>query len=168
MDDTQSLAELIVTATTLPFIIILSILVLSLYRSMRKATASRRWPVTDGRIVSSDVKSHRSLDSNGTHTTIYEPAVAYEYTISGKRHQGDHLNFGAIDGTSSSSWAEEIVAKYSVGDSVQVYYNPAKVSESVLDHSGSSGGTPILMIILLAVELLLVGILVAAWTGKFN
>ena len=167
MFDAQNIGAFIVTVVTLPFVIILLVLILILARSVRTAHASRRWTPSDGRIASSEVTSHRSLDSNGTHTTIYEPAVSYVYNANGRNYEGKQVDFGAIAGTSSPGWAENMVDKYPVGSPVQVFYNPAKPDQAVLEHSGKATGTLVLMGILIAVELLLIGLMVFGWTGHF-
>jgi hypothetical protein len=166
MFSVANLGGTIVAITTTPFILILAVVILSMARSARKGSASNRWPSTSGRILMSDVYSHRSLNSNGTHTEIYTPKIQYEYTAEGQRYQSDQLSYSMVDGTSAESWAENIVDKYPQGSTVQVYYNPSKPSEAVLEHTGGGLGG-ILIFILGAVELFLIALLVFGLTGHF-
>ena len=160
----ENLGGTIVAITTIPFTLILGVLILSMVRSARKASASNHWPTTDGRILKSSIHTRRS--SGKSHSTIYEPKIQYEYTAGGQRYQSDQLSYSMVAGTSFESWAHGIVDKYPEGSSVQVYYNPSKVSEAVLEHTnGGFGG--ILVLILGAVELLLVVLLVLGLTGHF-
>src|SRR4051794_31954462 len=129
----QNLAVMITLLVTGPFIIILLVVIIVFARSARKASASKRWPAANGRILSSDVTSHRSLDSNGTHTTIYEPQVVYEYAANGQTYRSKEISFGAISGMSGSGWAEGIAGKYPMGSAVQVFYNPGNPSQAVLE-----------------------------------
>jgi len=167
LDPNQNPGGFIVTIVTIPFLIFIGILFIVMLRNVRKGSASKRWPMTDGRILSSEVTSHRSLDSNGTHTTMYEPAVQYEYNANGQRYQSKEIGFGGVAAASMPSFAEGVVAKYPVGNSVQVFYNPAKPSEAVLEHSGA-GCNMVLLLIFGAIELGLVVLLVAGLTGKLN
>ncbi|HVU11506.1 MAG TPA: DUF3592 domain-containing protein [Phototrophicaceae bacterium] len=105
-----------------------------LVRSRRKAHASEHWPTTSGRILTSTVSSHRSLNSNGTHTTIYEPKIVYEYVVNGQRYQSEQINFSMIAGTSGGGYAETLVDKYPEGSIVPVFYNPQNPTEAVLEH----------------------------------
>src|SRR3954465_2652022 len=166
LDPSQNPGGFIVTVVTIPFLIFIGILVIVMLRSVRKGSAGKHWPATDGRILSSEVTSHRSLDSDGTHTTIYEPAVQYEYNANGQRYQSKEISFGGIDGTSSTDFAEGVVAKYPLGSAVQVFYNPAKPSEAVLEHSGA-GCNMILLMLFSVIELGLVVLLVFGLKGGF-
>ena len=166
LDPNQNPGGFIVTIVTIPFLIFIGILFIVMLRSVLKGSASKRWPATDGRILSSEVTSHRSLDSDGTHTTMYEPAIQYEYNAKGQRYQSKEIGFGGIDGTSSTDFADGIVAKYPMGSAVQVFYNPAKPSEAVLEHSGA-GCNMVLLLIFGAIELGLVVLLVFGLKGGF-
>jgi hypothetical protein len=167
MSEINNLSRLIVTLVTVPFILILTVINIGFIRSARKATASQRWPSTTGRILTAQVTSHRSLNSSGTYTTIYKPQMQYEYTAEGQRYQSSQLSYSMVDGMSAESWAEGIVDRYQPGSSVEVYYNPAKPDDAVLEHSGGGLGR-LLVLILGGVELILVVILVLAWTGRLG
>jgi hypothetical protein len=163
----QNLGVMIMLLVTGPFILIMLVLIIVLARSARKASATKRWPVSNGRILSSDVTSHRSLDSNGTHSTFYEPQVVYEYAANGQTFQSKQVSFGAISGMSGTGWAEGIVGKYPTGSAVQVFYNPSKPSQAVLEHGGAGGNT-CLMLVFIGIEAILVGIVLAAVAGKIG
>ena len=163
----QNPGGFIVTIVTIPFLIFIGILVIVMLRSVLKGSASKRWPETDGRILSSEVTSHRSLDSNGTHTTMHEPAIRYEYNANGQHYESKEISFGGINGTSSTDFAEGIVARFAAGSSVRVFYNPAKPSEAVLEHSGA-GCNMVLLLLFSVIELGLIVLLVAGLTGKLN
>ena len=162
-----NLGGIITTVVAAPFVLVLTVINIVLIRSARKASASNRWPSTNGRILMSDVSSHRSLNSSGTHTTIYEPKIQYEYTADGQRYQSDQLSYSMVGGTSVESWAENIVDKYPQGSSVQVYYNPSKPSEAVIEHSSGGLGS-VLVLILGGVELFLIVLIVLGLTGHMG
>lgn len=141
------------------FIVVVAVPLIIFLRSTLKATATNRWPSVEGRVLSSEVTSHRSLNSNGTHTTIYTPKVVYEYAVSGQPYRGEQVSYSAVDGTSMGGFAEEIVSKYPAGSAVRVFYDPAQPGEAVLEHNGA-GGNLALALIMGVVELILIGICV--------
>ncbi len=163
MFEPQHLGATIYAMVSTPFIVVLLVIVIVLVRSLRRATASTRWPATDGRVLSAGVWSHY-----GTHHTMtFEPKVVYEYQSGGQPYQGERVSFGLTAGTSSPDWAAGIAAKYPEGSSVQVFYDPARPSEAVLEHSGA-GGLKILTAVLTAVELLLIALVVLWLTGRLG
>ncbi|MCU1401325.1 MAG: hypothetical protein JWN62_4434 [Acidimicrobiales bacterium] len=167
MIDTGNLGGLIVAMVTIPFILIIGAILYSNLRSARKGSASAQWPIAPGRIVSSAVTSHRALDSNGTHTTVYAPEVVYQYMVGPQQLTSDNVNFSGVAGTSWSSGAEATVARYVPGATVQVFYNPVNPAEAVLEHS--AGGVNTLVVgVLGGAEVLVIVLLVLGLTGHFN
>jgi hypothetical protein len=165
MNDPQNAGALIITLVMLPFIIILLILILNLARTARKAGASKRWPVSSGRVLSSHVKSRRTRNSNGTHSTVHEPSIVYEYDAAGQHFESSQISFNLVASTSFSSWAERVVAKYPIGSPVQVYYDPVKPSEAILEHDPGILNM-ILIGVLVFVELGLIGFVVAGLMSR--
>lgn len=167
MVDTGNIGGLIVALVTIPFILVLGLLLVSNLRSARKGSVSAQWPIAPGRIVSSQVTSHRSLDSDGTHTTIYSPEVVYQYVVGAQQLTSDNVSFSGVAGTSWSSGAEATVARYVPGTTVQVFYNPVNPAEAVLEHT--AGGVNTLVIgVLGGAEVLVIVLLVLGLTGHFN
>ncbi len=160
MSDVQSI-QLIFGGMILLFMLLVGIPLVVFLRAAYKATATNRWPTTDGRITSSDVTSHPSLDSNGLHTTIFEPKVVYEYNVSGQPYHSQQISYGAISGESSPGWAQGIVEKYPAQRTVRVFYNPKQPGEAVLEHAGT-GCNLILALIMVGIELILAVVCVAA------
>lgn len=134
-----AISTAIFALVAIPFLLIAFAFLFVTVRSNRKVRASQRWSTTSGRILTSEVTSHRSLDSNGTHTTIYDPAVQYEYAVNGQRLQSSSIRFGMAYGTSWPQPAQDVVDKYPQGTLVQVFYNPTNPTEAVLEHS--AGGS---------------------------
>jgi hypothetical protein len=150
----------------IPFCLILGVLILILARSAMKSNSSRRWPSTDGTIIASTVESHRSYSSSShTHTTMYSPRVVYEYSVEGRRYQNQTLNFGTVASASMPVWAESTVGRYPRGANVQVFYNPSKPTEAVLEHKVSRT-TVILLLVLLPVEIGLIVFTLVSLSGQ--
>jgi hypothetical protein len=112
----------------------------------------------------STISSYRSRNSSGTHTTMYSPDVTYEYSANGQVYQSKQISMGGIGGASSPDWATSAAAKYPIDSTVQVFYNPAKPEEAVLEHSG--GGINLILVVILGiVESILIFILAIGLKG---
>ena len=70
------------------------LLVLLVVSALREAVAMKRWPVANGRVLSSTVEQYRDIAGAGdfgstrTHMTLYRPVVVYEYEAAGQRFKG--------------------------------------------------------------------------------
>jgi hypothetical protein len=130
---------------------------------INKAKASAHWPSVAGVIKFSEIRSETRTrtdstssrqDRNGnggvtinigtdsdrntrTETTHYAD-IGYAYAVDGAAFNETRVNFGS---NGSGSWAkvQDVVDRYPVGKTVDVFYNPAKPSESVLE-PGMTGG----------------------------
>ena len=99
------------------------------------------WPTTQGTILVSHVYSY--IDYNVTdeydlETTFYRPVVHYEYEVAGARLVGKAVNVYSTASTYPSV-ADEVVARYPLGTTATVYYQPDDPSRSVLE-PGAPGG----------------------------
>lgn len=100
---------------------------------LQDARVSETWPSSPGQITHSEIDEDRDEDG-----TSYHADIAFEYAVNDQRYAGDTVNFGQYGG--SYGHAEEIVNKYPVGESVQVYYDPNEPTTAVLE-PGVSGGS---------------------------
>ena len=99
-----------------------------------KSLRSEQWPVTDGVVLTAEMKSH----SGSKGGTTYSAAITYEYRVAGEKYLGEKLAIGSM--SSSTSYAQGILSRYPVGKQVVVHYSPADASEAVLE-TGIHGGT---------------------------
>jgi hypothetical protein len=102
----------------------------------RSAFKSVRWPSVNGTVISSYVSE--SSDDDGT---TYGADVQYDYVVNDQAHTGDRVSHGDVS-TGDPSYAQKIVARYSEGQSVNVYYDPTDPAKSVLE----TGFTPGLLL----------------------
>jgi hypothetical protein len=90
------------------------------------AMDAREWPSVQGRVLLSEVKVGCGRGGNQ-----YYPDVLYSYQFKGRRYEGRAV---ALD-TDNCGWAsnaEDVVARYPVGETVTVYVDPSRPSHSAL------------------------------------
>lgn len=91
------------------------------------ADSANEWPVAQGKVVQSNV--FQSTDDDGT---SYYPHVKYNYVVSGVGYSSTRIS-PFIGGSSDPSYAYGMVAKYQVGQTVAVRYDPSHPEYSVLE-----------------------------------
>lgn len=114
---------------------------------MKKAKAAASWPVTTGVVLTSSLAERRSHNSKTHHTTItYEPKVQYEYSLMGQKFSGNRVTFGyaSYDRTT----AENKIAPYPQGGTVQVHYDPDDPSKAVLEPKAAGGTSSIVVAVI--------------------
>ena len=102
---------------------------------IRQSTIASRWPVAEGRIVSSRTESFQTRvggASSGQMTTFYQAVVEYSYRVEGSEYHSTQLRFGAKE-SSGERRAKAKAARYPAGSKVQVHYDPADPSQAVLE-----------------------------------
>ncbi len=113
------------------------------FQQRRAAGESAGWPATQGKIVLSTVMTsttrHRTDSGMWVERTSYFPKVRYEYSVLGKAYTGERIAFGAAKGHSAPADAEKVLARYPVGATVTVYYNPRDPAEAVLEREMRGG-----------------------------
>lgn len=91
------------------------------------AFRSTTWPTAKGIIVSSNVKKvDFSEDVN------YVPVIKYEFKVRSYPVVCDNVTYESFTPLLSETEAFREASKYSVGDEVDVYYDPTNYSEAVL------------------------------------
>lgn len=102
--------------------------VLSIYR---RKTASAGWPTAAGQVLSRDVSSTRNSQSSGY---TYRAEITYSYPAPG----GPYEKKLFLGSKGVRAQAEKLLA--SVGDAIQVHYNPEKPVEHISDYEKISAG----------------------------
>jgi len=98
--------------------------------SIKRGKKSENWPQTQGNVISSEVEIRQEIDTEGDTSTYYYPRIHYEYNVGGEKFQSSKYRF--LDASMTRSKANELVGSYSPGQTVTVYYDPAKPAEAVL------------------------------------
>ena len=94
---------------------------------LQNARISESWPVTDGEIISSNVRV--DTDDDGT---SYYGDVTFRYVVNDVVYTSDNVSFGQY-GSSDRDLAESIVSRYPAGNGVTVHYDPAAPETAVLE-----------------------------------
>ena len=98
-----------------------------------RANASRRWTRTEGRILSSRVVA---IEEGAPNVTSAMPLVLYEYRADGSWHRGNVVRW---DGFAFGA-AIDARLRYTPGQRVAVWYDPARPDRSVLERGASPAG----------------------------
>lgn len=91
-----------------------------------KGLETNKWPVTDGTVISSEVK--RLNSSKGSSKSA--PLIRYQYKVGSEEFTSEKYSSTVARG--SSSWARDIVDMHPAGTEVKVHYNPGQPSRAVL------------------------------------
>lgn len=98
-----------------------------------KASASKRWPSTNGKVIDAKVRVSTSTDNEGSTSTSYVPHIEYEYRVNNAPYTSTRRTIGSGQtGYGSRNRANAIVEQYPVGKSVPVYYDPQNPKYGVL------------------------------------
>jgi hypothetical protein len=125
---------------TLMGIVILSVGILNII----KGAESTSWPTTRGEVLTSEVQSRLETTEGSrgsgsrrrretTSTIVYWAEMKYSYVVEGVSLESDRVDYGMESRSSTRTRADEIVARYPVGEEVLVYYDPSDLSEAVLE-----------------------------------
>jgi Protein of unknown function (DUF3592) len=123
------------------FSVISAYLIYSGIRNRSTARASETWPVAGGTVLSSDVASRVSRQKNSSTVTYYKPQIRYGYKVAGTEYESEVIRFGDLE-KQSRSLADEIVAKYPVGSTIAVRYDPQDPKRATLE-TQSAGGSQV-------------------------
>ena len=95
---------------------------------MHRARQVAQWPSTRGTVESVDVYAVEG--SQGAH---WRPQVSYSYAVRGQVITATRLSMGKAPAFEDAGRAQAYAARYPSRGTVAVVYNPAEVTESVLE-----------------------------------
>lgn len=127
------------------------------WKAQRRALDARRWVRTSGVVLHSGVREQlvrqpTSIGEGYRLVSRYAPHIVYRYTVNQVNYQAERLTPGTRLLHSEEADAARDAARYQVGSTVAVYYNPDDPADATLDPRTSTG-----TIILWGVALLLIG-----------
>ncbi len=137
------------------------VLIVLYIRNKQKGEASKSWPSTQGRIISTNIRVDESDDEDLPRVT-YIPEVHFEYQFGDTVYQGKRISFGSEPSFGSREKALNFLRQYPVGRVVAVFYNPEKPTEAVLSQGmrkmGASLIVGIIMVVLMVCFLCPIGV----------
>jgi len=108
-----------------------------------KAQQSLAWPSTSGAIAHAAVLYQRR-GAGDDESATYKADISYRYKVNGIDYSSARI--AIVDFSASQARAQNVVARYPDGATVQVYYNPADHADAVLE-PGSGAGNRLLYLI---------------------
>ncbi len=125
-------AAITICATIIPILVIGGIGYF-LYRRNQQSMAYRQstqtWVSTTGTVLMSNVQSKHTGRSHS-----YYPVVVYVYAVNGQSYQSQRIKAGEqFLNVRVTGQAQATVARYPIGATVTVYYDPANPSECALE-----------------------------------
>lgn len=115
----------------------------SIYHGAR----SKYWPTVNGEIIFSKVAHYKeNILSNGVGFNFYRPVIHYEYSVEDRhfisKRIGNYLGFG-----NNQKFAEQIIKKFPVNESITVYYHPLFNSFSALMPGAKQNTMHVIMLV---------------------
>lgn len=130
------------------------------YRQLKIGLGSANWPTVPGILRLAEISSSTDSDDD----TIYTFNVVYEYGVEGKNYQNSRLGVRPVTANTTEDLAEYL-QNYSVGQEIEVRYNPNDPKESILV-PGTRAWSWILVILGGLVWLFTLAMLGTAFKGK--
>ncbi|MBZ0286919.1 MAG: DUF3592 domain-containing protein, partial [Anaerolineae bacterium] len=140
LDFMNNMGSVISGAVAIPFVIVALFFVFLALRASRRASVSRSWPATTGKVLAAGIEPRRGHSSNGGSYTSYYPVVQYEYTVNGQRYLGNRINVGNEVGYGWTNMAQRQIDGYAPGSSVAVFYDPNEPANAVLERTAGTSG----------------------------
>ena len=108
----------------------------SLYQIRRQQLALTNWPTVKALVTSHDLgKLQATPNSNRPGIRAYgvswEPLVTYEYEFEGQAYTSSKVIWEGE--ARKRSWAEGVLARYPIGNSVTAYINPSNPGQAYLE-----------------------------------
>ena len=161
----NNMGSMITVIVAVPFVIVALVLMFIAFRSSRKASVSRNWPMTTGKILAAGIEPRSSRSGSSGYSTSYYPVVQYEYTVNGQRYLGNRITFGMAVGYGWTGMAQKQITGYSVGSNVAVFYDPNQPENAVLERTAGTGSR---ILWLVAIMILVILVITVGFTSGIN
>jgi hypothetical protein len=113
-------------------------------RTVARGRATLGWLPVRGRIVHS-MPGFSGTSSAGTRrVSVFTPGVLFEYEVGGQRQRSNLVGFRGYFPSVGEMW--RVSRRYTVGEDLTVWYNPADPSQAVLERG--AGGPPYVQVLL--------------------
>lgn len=96
-------------------------------RDRIKSNRARSWPTAQGKVLDSRLREVHDADGK-----TWEVYILYEYLVNGESYRSDVWRLQA--GSSSfTGAAQKTIARYPIGSTVTVYFNPEAPADAMLE-----------------------------------
>lgn len=89
---------------------------------------AQSWPSTEAQISASEIEVSLAKQSKS-----YEAKFEYTFNVDGQDWTGSQYGFFVFSGSKEAS--EELVKRYPVGKTANIFYNPSQPSDALMDRS---------------------------------
>jgi len=115
------------------------------WRTRKKVQASMAWPTAPGKVVTATVRQDfQRGDDDSPDTTNYTPVIQYEYQVNGQLFKSNRLAFQERSyGTHKK--AAEVAAGFPPGAALNVFYDPAKPADAVLERTAPGNNVALIL-----------------------
>lgn len=128
------MSDLTLFITIMGFAIIVAgiiIAAINVYLSM-KNNSTRFWHKTQCEIINSEIEKNQSLTKR-SFDDHFKASINYEYTIDDDIYYSSRIFFGDSIFSPNKTTAKNLIKKYSLGDRINISYNPKNKKESVIE-----------------------------------
>lgn len=139
-------------------------MLVKLMKIFSKASLSKNWHATPGKIISSELDAQTTTDEDGYQTTTYIAKILFEYQVDKTSFKGECINFDYGMRTSNKGKQQSIVEQYPAGSQVTVYYDPDDPKQAVLEKAVNGVFTTIMV----SAVFILIGVIVAVMSLGVN
>ncbi len=98
-----------------------------------KVKKSMSWPSTHGEVIQAEVVLTGCESGNVNSSPGHAAMILYQYHVRDRRYKSDNFTIGGNVSTGSKEKEENKVRQYSVGTTVEVYYNPENPEDACLE-----------------------------------
>lgn len=114
------------------------LLIVALVTKLWEAKRASKWAETSGKILKSTVEARHHQFTGEAETVKNVPSVEYTFSVGGKEYRGARIGIGEVGGED----IEPMLARYPVGKSVTVFYDPSDPNQCVLEREIPKGIVP--------------------------
>jgi hypothetical protein len=115
------------------FLPMAALIILAVVSKLIEFRRAQKWSQTTGTVVRSEIEARHHRFAGEAETVKNVPVVEYEFTAGGRKIRGSRIGIGDDAGGANT---EATLARYPIGATVPVYYDPASPANCVLERGG--------------------------------
>lgn len=118
-------------------------------RRFGTAWAMRRWPQTQARVITAEMRRGKKKSSDGS--LLYDPVLRYAYAVGGRTFESTCYTHRAV--SNAANLATQFITRLQKDAEVPVYYHPRNPEEAVVQPMpwrGAAAGAALCAVLLLA------------------